>query len=214
MLSVRAPVLGAHRRHAMEYLNGMAAVAMAGLSTAAAGQSLSVHLSFDTTDAAMGDIVTASLIAEFTNPWSGSYLSSVNIDLIASSSGVYDVVDVAPVAWNNAGLGFDGQGVASASDVLDINAAQFSLIPPIDSSNPILITTFTLQRVGTGSITYSAEVVDGAPYPFSVTGGPFGGSVPGYGIDVFTSDTLLGTPSPGVLGVLGVGGLLAGRRRR
>ncbi|MFK7884741.1 MAG: hypothetical protein AB8F26_11225 [Phycisphaerales bacterium] len=198
----------------MGYSKGTAVVAMAGLCTAAAAQSLSVHLSFDVTDAAMGEIVTAMVTAEFMNQPAGSYLSSVNIDLIASSSDVYDVVDVAPVAWNNASLGLDGQGVASGSDVLDINASQFSFIPPIDSSNPILITTFTLQRVGTGSITYSAEVVDGAPYPFSVTGGAFGGSVPGYGIDVFTSDTLLGTPSPGVLGMLGAGGVLGGRRRR
>jgi MYXO-CTERM domain-containing protein len=192
-------------------------VALGGLSTGAVGQLLSVHLSFDATDAAMGEIVTATLIAEFDGFIAGSYLCSVNIDLLASTSDVYEVIDVAPVAWNNPALGFEGQGIASGSDVVGIDASQFSLIPPIDGSNPIQIATFTLRRIGTGSIEYAAEESGtfGTPFAFSMCApGGFDQPPIGYGADVFTSDTLLGTPSPGVLGVLGVGGVLAGRRRR
>lgn len=217
MLSVRALVLGTHWRHAMGYSKGMVAVAMTGLSTAAAAQSLAVHLSFDATDAAMGDIVTATVVAEFFGFVPDvAYLGNVNIDLYASSSDVYEVVSVAPVPWNNIGLGFDGQGVASDADVLGIEASQFALIPPIDRSNPILITTFQLRRIGTGSITYSAGVAGNAPAAFFVTPGTaFSDSFPvPFDVDVFTSDTLLGTPSPGVLGLLGMGGVLASRRRR
>jgi len=187
---------------------------LGGLASGVTAQSLSVHLSFDATDSVIGGIVTASVSASFTGQPDGAYLSSVGIDLIASSTGVYDVVDVAPVAWNNAGLGFDGQGVGSGSDVLGINASQFSLIPPVTAGSPILITTFRLIRVGSGTISYQAGVVDGAPFAFSVTGAAFSDQPVPYGVDVFTSDTLNGTPTPGALGMLGVCGLLAGRRRR
>ncbi|MEM9372794.1 MAG: hypothetical protein AAGA55_04045 [Planctomycetota bacterium] len=191
----------------------VASVASGCMVCGASAQSLSVHLSFDASDAAMGEIVTASLIAEFDGFGPNQYFSDVYIDLIASTSDVYEVIDVAPVMWNNPGLGFNGQGVASGSDVLDIRASQFHLIPPVDFSNPIVITTFSLKRVGTGSVIYSAQVAADLPYMFAPSITPFG-DVFTYNDEVFTSDTLLGTPSPGVLGVFGAGCALASRRRR
>lgn len=188
----------------------------AGLSKPSAGSSLSVHLSFDATDAPMGGIVTASITAAFTDLFSPgtSTFGGIAVDLVASRDDVYKVIDVAPVVWNNPGLGFTGQGSASGASVIDLQAAQFSLVGPVDPSNPILITTFTLQRIGTGSLTYSARVSDGFSAGFFLGDPPNGGPPRDFGPEVFTSDTLLGTPSPGVLGVLGVGGVLVAGRRR
>lgn len=189
-------------------------IGFCGLASAAAGQSLSVNLTFDATDAVMGEIVTATVTASFTGQPAGAYLSSVNFDLIASSSGVYDVVSVAPVAWNNPALGLDGQGTPSGSDILGIDAFQFSLLPPVTAGSPVLITTFELIRVGSGSVSYSVQATGVAPTEFSVTGGSFDDPVVRYGSEVFTSTTLFGTPTPGALGLLGVCGLAAARRRR
>lgn len=195
--------------------HAMILTAMAGLSTVVSAQSLSVNLTFDATDAAVGETVTAMVTATFTGQPAGAYLSSINVDLIASSSGVYEIVgQPSAVAWNNPGLGFDGQGTASGSDILGLEASQFSLIPPVTAGSPILITTFTLIRVGEGSISYTAQAANNAPFLFSVTGGGFADPVVAYGSESFFSATLNATPTPGALGVLGVCGLAAAHRRR
>lgn len=189
-----------------------AAIALAGLSTTALGQSLSVNLSWDNTLVGFGETATATVSASFTGMPAGAYLSSVNIDLIASGP-FGEVSNVAAVAWNNAGLGFDGQGTASGADIFGINASQFSLIPPITAGSPILITTFEVVYNVGGFLSYSAQVADGAPFAFSVTGGAFADQPMAFGVDVFSSQTL-GVPAPGAFGVLALGLGVAGRRRR
>jgi len=194
-------------------LKSIGVAALAGLSTAAAGQSLTVSLSFDSLSISIGGTATATLSASFTGQPDGAYLSSVNIDLIASSN-AFAVSNVGAVAWNNANLGFDGQGVASGSDILGIDASQFSLIPPVTAGSPIAIMTFTVTRQSEAGIQWTPQVSDGAPFMFSVTGGAFSDQPVSYGIESFTGGFIPGIPSPGVAGLLGLGGLLATRRRR
>ena len=197
-------------------VRAIVAVGLAGLASGAAAQSgLVVSLTFDRTATAVGETFNATITASWDGPV-GSYLSSVNFDLIANIDGAR-VNSVAPVAWNNPALGFDGQGVASGADVLGINAAQFSLIPPFSATNPILITrigmTVTCNEVGllTYSVRSTAPAGTGA---FSVTGPGFSDPVVFFGEGSFSSMSMLVCPTPGVLGVVGLGGVVAVRRRR
>jgi len=194
-------------------MKSIALMAVAGLTTVASAQSLSVNLSFDATAIAIGETATATLSASFTGQPDGAYLSSVNIDLIANGAFV-SAGNVGAVAWNNAGLGFDGQGVASGADVLGVNASQFSLIPPVTAGSPIAIMSFTVTGTAEGSLTYSSSTADGAPFSFSVTGGAFSDQPVSYDDSALSSGTLRVTPAPSAMALLGLGGLVAGRRRR
>ncbi len=194
-------------------MRGSVVAALAGLSVCgvAAAQTLRVELTFGSTSIAVGETTTATLTAYFTGHPAGAYLSSVNIDLIASSS--ESVSNVAAVAWNNRAQGFDGQGTASGADVLGIEAAQFSLIPPVTPGSPIVITTFTVTGSGCGTLRYTARVSGQAPAMFTVTGGFFSDPAIQYNEEVFFSDRLV-CPSPGAVGVLACAGLAGARRRR
>lgn len=189
----------------------MIACAFAGLATTASAQSLRVTLSFDQTAIQIGSTATATLYAEFTGQPAGAYLSSINIDLIADYQTV-EVLNISAIAWNNTALGFDGQATASGADILGIEAAQFSLIPPITAGSPILITTFTVRGVAEGPSgypelpTYTARIANDAPFAFSVTGGGFADPVVAYGVEAFV-------PAPAGFGLL-IGGLALGARRR
>lgn len=191
----------------------MCVVALGGLGAAASAQTLNVHVSFDTPTVVVGQSFTATMIASFDGHPAGAYLSSINIDVFGSQA--WEVSNVSTIVWNNPALGFDGQPTASGGDVLGVEAAQFSLIPPVNSSNPLFVTswTVTVTEITALEFTYTAAVAANAPYPFSVTGGAFADPAVPFGIGAFSSDRII-TPAPGAFGLLGVGGLLAVRRRR
>lgn len=194
-------------------MKSIALMAVAGLATVASAQSASFNLSFDKSSIAIGETATATFSASFTGQPSGAYVSSVNVDLLGSGA-FADASNVSGVDWNNAGLGFDGQGTASGADVLGVEAAQFSLIPPVTAGSPIVIMTFTVTGTNEGDLSYSAAVAAGAPTAFSVTGGGFADPSVNYGTDAFSSGSLTVTPAPSAMALLGLGGLVAGRRRR
>ncbi|MCC5821879.1 MAG: hypothetical protein LAT64_01170 [Phycisphaerales bacterium] len=193
--------------------------AVCGLASGAASAqyygNFEASLTFDRTSIGIGETATATIICAWDPLPGGTYLSSFNVDLIASGAFVV-VSDVAPVAWNNPTLGFNGQGVASGADVIGIQASQFNLIPPLTVDNPLLVTTFRVTGVAEGALSYVSQNAAGAPFPFSVSllyvdMGP----VRDLTNDMFVSQTLVVTPGPGAVGVLGVAGVLgAGRRRR
>lgn len=186
--------------------------AYTGLTSAAAAQSLQVRLTFDKSSLSIGETATATVSAWFTGHPAGAYLSSVNVDLVASLD--CGVSNIAPIAWNNPALGFDGQGVAGpGGDVLGVEGSQFSLIPPVTAGSPILITTFTVEAMHVGQLEYSVRAANDAPFMFSVTGGSFADPVVGYGAEVFSSG-YINIPSPGAAVVAAGGLLLGGWRRR
>ena len=122
--------------------NAVCLAAFAGIGLSAQAQTLDVHVSFDATVVGLGDTFTATMIASFDGHPAGAYLSSINIDVFGSQG--WEVSNVASIAWNNPPLGFDGQPTASGADVLGVEAAQFSLIPPVTPGSPLLITTWTV----------------------------------------------------------------------
>ncbi|MCC5821878.1 MAG: hypothetical protein LAT64_01165 [Phycisphaerales bacterium] len=168
-------------------------------------------LTFDRTSIGIGETATATLTASW-NGGPGTYLSWVGVHLRASGSFV-QVSDVQPIHWNNPAFGYSGQPVASDADVLDVVGTQFSLIPPVDRSNPIVVTSFTVTGTTAGLLTYHAELYPGASGAVHIT--TFSGDPPVFwGVDRYISETLVVVPGPGAVAVVvvaGVGGL--GRRR-
>lgn len=194
-------------------MKSIALLAVAGLATVASAQTgLNVNLTFDRSSIAIGETATATIMASWTGV-AGSYMSSINVNVNASGEYVA-ASNVAAVAWNNPPLGFNGQGVASGASVLNLQASQFSLIPPFVATNPILVTTFTVTGTAEGVLSYSTSTVAGAPNPFSVTGPMFSDNPVFFGNDAFSSGSLTVTPAPSAMALLGLGGLVAGRRRR
>ena len=63
-------------------------------------------------------------------------------------------------------------------------------------------------------LSYSTTNAAGAPFPYSVTGPIFSDPVVEFGNDAFTYGSLVVTPAPSAMALLGLGGLVAGRRRR
>lgn len=193
--------------------------ALAGLATTAAAQNnvvasdLVVSLTFDTAQVALGETATATLTAS----WVGSattYLSSVNIDLIASTAGVV-ASDTAPVAWNLPILGYDGVGRASGGDIIGLDAAQFSLFAPPSVGNPFIITTFTVVFTDASTLIYTAQNSDlGTIAAFTISDTALPTANPAqFGVESFVSERIT-VPSPAGVAMLGVGGLALTRRRR
>ncbi len=198
-------------------MKSIAVLAVAGLASVAAAQNIStdlvVSLTYDKTSIGIGETATATIIASW-NGVVGSYFSSFNVNLNASGEYV-SVSNLAGVAWNNTALGFDGTGTISGASILNFQAAQFSLIPPFVSTNPILVTTFTVTGIAPGYLTYSTTNADGAPFPMSVTGPIFSDPVVEFGNDAFAPNGIwVAFPAPSSVALLGLGGLAAGRRRR
>jgi hypothetical protein len=197
-------------------MKSIAVLAVAGLASVATAQNIStdlvVSLTFDRAEIAIGETATATVTASWTGVV-GSYFSSFNVNMNASGEYV-SVSNLAPVAWNNPALGFNGTGTVSGASILDMQASQFSLIPPFVSSNPILVTSFTVTGTAEGVLSYSTTNATGAPFPFSVTGPVFSDPVVQFGNDSFSSGSLVVTPAPSAMALLGLGGLVAGRRRR
>ncbi|MCC5821881.1 MAG: hypothetical protein LAT64_01180 [Phycisphaerales bacterium] len=197
----------------------VAAIGLAGLACGAGAQNIStelvVSLTFDQASYLTGEMGTATITASW-NGVVGSYFSSFNVDLIASSQSI-QVLNVAPVAWNNPALGFTGSPASiDGANIIGLEASQFSLIPPFQTANPTLVTTFDFVVTGTlfSPLSYSVQNAAGAPFPFSVTGPVFSDPVVQFGTDAFQSATLVWVPAPGAAGLLGFAGLAAARRRR
>jgi MYXO-CTERM domain-containing protein len=172
-----------------------------------------VELTFDRTSIGIGETARATITASWNGIPPGAYFSSITVDLIAS--GDFGLVsEIVPVAWNNPAMGFNGQGVASGADVIGLQAAQFSLIPPYTTDNPILITTFTVTGTAAGELSYHSDASAGAPYSYSIVTSGFNCCLYELTDEIFISQTLVVTPGPGVVGVLGVAGLVGVRRRR
>ncbi|MCH8507382.1 MAG: PEP-CTERM sorting domain-containing protein [Phycisphaerales bacterium] len=198
-------------------MKSIALLAVAGLATVASAQNIStnlvIDLSWDKAVINVGETATATITASWTGV-TGSYFSSFNVNLLGSDQ-IATVDSVANIAWNNPALGFNGTYASlNGANIIGLQASQFSLIPPFVTTNPILVTTFTVTGTAEGVLSYSTTNAAGAPFPFSVTGPVFSDPVVEFGHSAFQSGSLTIVPAPSAMALLGLGGLMAGRRRR
>ncbi len=196
----------------------IALIAAAGLTTAASAQvdSLVISLTWDKTTIAIGETATATITSTHVGP-EGSYLTVFAANLWASDQ-IVEVTSIAPIAWNQDLSGLSGQGEADGANVLNLNAGQNSLLGEYVDDNPLLITTFTVVGTAEGVLTYTAEasVPPNGAWAIIGQGNPIVPEFPAvwFGTDVLDSQALTVVPAPSAMALLGLGGLVAGRRRR
>jgi len=192
--------------------NAIAIAAIAGLATAAVAD-LTVNIDFGATSINVGETTTATMTASFTGTGT-PYMSVANFsvvgdDALATASGVV-LGD-----WNMAALGA-ATGTASGAGISGIKISQQALFGAVDTtSNGLLIASWTVTADAEGLLTYSG--VDGAPFSFGINDADNSFGTPTqYGVDVISSARLSITavPAPSAMALLGLGGLVAGRRRR
>lgn len=169
----------------------------------------SAELTFDRDEIAIGESAVATLTL-FGPPGLPGHFSGFTGDLLASEP-IVEVSNVAPVAWNNPGLGYPGEPFASGADVLEVEASQFFTIPPVDFSNPLVVTSFSVTGVQAGQLNYEALPTINPVILFSWVN-----AFDSYAFDstYFSSETLTVVPAPSAMICVLGSALVASRRRR
>ena len=186
-------------------MKNIAILAIAGLATAASAQGVTLTFSADATSVNIGDTISWTVAASFTG----------FADASAYYGGFVGTFDA-----SNAGLGTSGNfanlmagtgtpASANGASVGTLNIFNASLLGSNDNANPLAIFTFDVVTGAGGSLSYGATGVNtifGDDGIFTL-GEEFAGSSSSDSVTIIV-------PAPGAVAVLGLGGLVAMRRRR
>lgn len=207
--------------------NAIALAAVAGIASAAAAQSasLSIVASQSVVDSTMTSSITLSVYgdADF-----GTHITGAAFTLnAAGGAGVVDGISQDSVAaWG--ALGQDDFGDAGDGNHAGTIMGQVTFLPFIQpdaasalGNGPVLLAQFTVNiaalsagtvdwTVGGGIGTFAIEIIDVNANP----GGNPPGEITGVADANFGSARVEVVPAPSAMAVLGLGGLVAGRRRR
>ena len=193
--------------------NAIAIAAIAGLASAATAQSLSVNIDFGATSINVGETTTVTMTADFTGTGT-AYMSVANFSLVGDN-GLATASGVALGGWNMAALGA-ATGSADGAGISGIKIQQQALFGAVDTTaSGLLIASWTVTADAAGVLSYSG--VDGAPFSFGINDADnsFGSPV-SYDVSVIGGErlTITAVPAPSAMALLGLGGMVAGRRRR
>jgi len=191
-----------------------AIIAVAGLASAAAAQSATVSLTHNDGDSTInvGETVTWTLSVAFTG---GEVVSGVNMavngnNALGTSS---DMTYTGTNGGNNGGTSNGaGIGFVNLTNSLFIEAFQGILA---DRANPLVIGTFDFTAGAEGVLTYSVDKGQSSSAFVSVAQSAFAETLFANPADVQISvQSLTIVPTPASAALLGLGGLVATRRRR
>ncbi len=203
--------------------NAVALVVVAGVAAAASAQDFSIDMVAPAT-VAQGGTYTVEVWGSVSG---GSFVDGVSamagfgIDALATGG-------AGLVAGTSAGVvsgwaaGFGNEGVVNGADINGVSGGQianiFNLNPGIDLSNPILLFTFDVTAGNeVGDITYTPgnPNVNGALsyYPSSTDGASVIAPNDDGTTITYNGATTSVVPAPASLALLGLGGLVARRRR-
>ena len=190
-------------------MNRIATLAIAGLATAATAQSVTLHFDLDSNpgdaavvEAGVGDVLSWTVWASFTGFDNGAYFGGFVGAFNANNPGAAAVSNIAVLLAGSATT-----PMANGGNVENINMFNSALLGTDDASNPIAI--FSFNTSGTDAeLSYSANGVTSV-FP---DGGIF--TLPTEFTSVNIISDRLVVPAPGAAAVLGLGGLVATRRRR
>ena len=197
--------------------NAIAIAAVAGIASAATAQSISVTAAPSTINP--GESYTVTITADSTGvvPSGDNGVAFAGFGLtISVDNGVIGLADGDTSSLNQSylfGAGVTGNGDGSFEIVGGQTANLFGLLNPgIDLSTSVQIISFEVTGAAEGFSTVSVATTDGrdfgaAWYPDSQAGA----SVE---LQVSESATVEIVPTPAAVGLLGLGGLVAARRRR
>lgn len=186
-------------------MKNIAILAIAGLATAASAQGVTLTFSADATSVDVGDTISWTVAASFTGfadptAYYGGFV------------GTFDASDAGLGTSGNFANLLAGTGTPATSNgasVATLNFFNAALLGTDDNANPLQIFTFDVVAGATGSLSYNANGVntmfpDGGIFTL---GEEFAGSTVSDSVSIVV-------PAPGAVAVLGLGGLVAMRRRR
>ena len=184
-------------------MKNIAILSIAGLAAAATAQSVTLHFDIDGDPLTGSDVDGSSaswtVFASFTGfPDADAYFGGFVGDWNANGDGV---------ASNLVNL-MAGEGTTAAANgasIGNLNIFNNALLGTDDNSNPLAIFSFDTSGT-TSELSYSAEGVANMFADGNIFGTPLDTQF------VVISDRLV--PAPGAAAVLGLGGLVAARRRR
>ncbi len=182
--------------------NAVILTAVAGLAAAASAQSAQIEFSASATEINVGDTVTFTVSASFTGLTATGYYGGFLGSFLASDAGLGDASNLTSL--------MSGEGtapVASGADINNINIFNNALLGTDDQSIGTFF-TFDVTATAEGVLSYDAVGVS------SLFNSDF---IFDQAIEVSASvlsDSVNIVPAPGAAALLGLGGLVATRRRR
>ena len=190
----------------------IALAAIAGLATAATagGYSLSLVASATEVDTSMG--AATFTVTVFGDAPSGSHMLGGAFGL-ESNSGLVTNMAWANAAWSafNTDNGYAGNG--NYNDVVFGQIVIPGIFPPAAGSElGSAIGSFTITVEGAGQL--DLQLTAGSPFSLETVDAMSGATANDDGAASLGSASITVTPAPSAMALLGLGGLVAGRRRR
>jgi hypothetical protein len=186
-------------------VKNIAILAVAGLAAGAVAQGVTLSFSADAAEVNVGDTVSWTVSASFSGyPDASAYFGGFVGTLDASDAGL-------GTSGNFANL-MAGEGTppaANGASVSSVNIFNAALLQTNDPANPIDIFTFDVVTSAQGVLSYSAS---GTSTVFADDGIFTLGDE--FSSATISSDSVNIVPAPGAAALLGLGGLVAARRRR
>lgn len=185
-------------------MKNIAILSIAGLAAAASAQSVTLHFDIDGDPLTGSDVVADSaswtVWASFTgfadaDAYFGGFVGSFDGNGDGSASNLMNLM-----------AGEGTVAAASGASIVNINMFNNALLGTDDNSNPLAIFSFDTSGT-TSELSYSAT---GVASMFA-DGNIFGTPIP---TDFVVISDRLVVPAPGAAALLGLGGLVATRRRR
>ena len=192
-----------------------AIIAVAGLASVAAAQSAVVNLTHDGgAEINIGDSVTWTLSVDFTG---GECVSGVNMSIVGDTAlGTSSSMTYTPTNGGNNGGSSNGSGIGFVNWTNSLLFEAFGQ-GAADRSNPFVVGTFGFTATGEGILTYAIAKGQASSALVSVAPDAFNDilfeDVGAAGLS-FEVQTLNIVPTPASAALLGLGGLVAVRRRR
>ena len=187
-------------------MKNIALLAVAGLATAATAQGVTLSFDANATEVTVGDTISWTVSASFTgfadaSAYYGGFVGTFD----ASDGGL-------GTSGNFANL-MAGTGTAASANgasVGDLNIFNAALLGSNDPANPLAIFTFDVVAGSAGVLSYGATGTNTvfADDGIFTLGEEFAGSSNSGSVNIVP------VPAPGAAALLGLGGLVAMRRRR
>ena len=191
-----------------------AIIAVAGLASAAAAQSATVSLTHNDGDSTInvGETVTWTLSVAFTG---GEVVSGVNMAILGDNAlGTSSAMTYTGTNGGNNGGDSNGAGIGFVNLTNSLFIEAFQMIAA-DRSNPLVIGTFDFTGGAEGVLAYNVAKGQSSSAFVSVAQSAFAETLFANPGDVQISvQSLTIVPTPASAALLGLGGLVATRRRR
>jgi len=186
-------------------VKNIAILAVAGLAAGAVAQGVTLSFSASASEVNVGDTVSWTVSASFTG-------YSDPTAYFGGFVGTFDASDAGLGTSGNFANLMAGTGTPAAANGASVEAVNIfnaALLQTNDPANPIDIFTFDVVTSGVGELSYSASGV----YTVFADDGIFtlGDE---FSTATVNSDSVSIVPAPGAAALLGLGGLVAARRRR